>query len=291
MIPAPVLLAVLAVAVGTAGVVLLYLGLRPATEVTVAPPRRTAWWSRAVAGPLLGPRLALGLAAGIVVCAATGWPVAGLACTGLVIVWPALFGAAGATRDRVAQLEALALWTESLKDLVSGASGLSEAIPISVASAPPLLQPPLQRLSGQLAAREPLPEALHGLAVELADPTADLVIAALLMNARARGPGLAASLHRLADSIREELELRRRIEAARRGGRRNVQIMITMVLLMATLMIFVFPPQFSQPYRTVPGQLVLLAVCGIFTAAFIWLRRLADPDIPDVFLTEPGARR
>ena len=245
--------------------------------------------AHAFAGPLLGLRIAGGLIAGVAVLLGTHWPVAAVAVAVLVMSWPALFGATGATRGRIAQLEALALWTESLKDLISGATGLHEAIPASLATAPPILQRPLGRLTGLLAAREPLTTALEQLAADLADPTADLVIAAMIMNTKARGPGLAASLERLAESTREELELRRRIDASRRGGRRNLQIIITMVVIMAALMAFVFPPAFSHPYRTASGQVVLLIVFAIFAVCFAWIRRLSDPDVPDTFLTDPTA--
>jgi Flp pilus assembly protein TadB len=287
------LLAVILLALGAGfGVLLVIAGIRGSdAPPALQPTPRLAKLARALAGPMLGLRVAAGLLAGVGVELATRWPVAAAAVPALIICWPAMFGAAGATRNRIAQLEALALWTESLKDLVAGATGLHEAIPASVGTASPLLQRPLGRLTGLLEAREPLAGALEQLAADLADPTADLVIAALIMNAKARGPGLASSLERLAESTREELELRRRIDASRRGGRRNLRIIITMVVIMAGLMAFVFPPAFSRPYRTPVGQVVLLLVFGIFAACFAWIRRLSDPDVPETFLTDPAVSR
>lgn len=287
------LLAVILLALGAGfGVLLIVSGVRGSHSPTaLRRPGRLQKFARSLAGPMLGLRVAAGLVAGVGVMVATRWPVAAVAIAVLIIGWPALFGSTGATRNRIAQLEALALWTESLKDLVSGATGLHEAIPASIETASPILQRPLGRLSGLLAAREPLPAALEQLAADLADPTADLVIAAMIMNAKARGPGLASSLTRLAESTREELELRRRIDASRRGGRRNLQIIITMVVIMAGLMAFVFPPAFSHPYRSPVGQLVLLIVFGIFGASFAWIRRLSDPDVPETFLTDPLVTR
>jgi Flp pilus assembly protein TadB len=274
------------------GVLLILMGVRGSDgPMSLRPTSRLVKLAHALAGPMLGLRIAAGLVGGVGVELATRWPVAAVSIAALIIGWPAIFGAAGATRNRIAQLEALALWTESLKDLVAGSTGLHEAIPASVETAAPILQQPLGRLSGLLEAREPLPVALEQLAADLSDPTADLVIAALMMNAKARGPGLASSLERLAESTREELELRRRIDASRRGGRRNLRIIITMVVIMAGLMAFVFPPPFSQPYRTLPGQAVLLVVFGIFAACFAWIRRLSDPDVPETFLTDPAVTR
>lgn len=285
------LAAVLIVLVAGMGVVLIVDALQSgSTESPLKRPSALRRLGRAFGGPFLGLRVAGGVVIGVGALLLTRWPVAAVAVAGLVVFWPRIIGASGATRDRVAQLEALALWTESLKDLVSGATGLYEAIPASVASAPPMLLGPLGDLSGLLEAREPLPSALLSFAEELADPSAEMVISALIINAETRGPGLAASLDRLAGSIREELELRRSIDASRRGGRRSVQIMMVAVVVMACMMAFVFPPQFSQPYRTGIGQLVLLIVVGIFGACFFQLRRLGDADVPDTFLTEPASR-
>jgi Flp pilus assembly protein TadB len=282
---------VLIVLAAGAGLIVIASALRSDPNSPLTTPSLLTRLRASIAGPLLGVRLIGGLVVGVGVLALTRWPVAALAVTALIVFWPALFGAVGSSRNRVAQLEALAIWTECLKDLISGATGLHEAIPTSVATAPPVLLSPLSRLSGLIGAREPLPAALRQLAEDLADPSADLIIAALIMNAETRGPGLAASLDRLAGSIREELELRRSIEASRRGGRRSVQIMGVAIVVTACLMAFVFPPQFSAPYRNPTGQLVLLGVFAIFTACFAALRRLGDPDVPQTFLTDPAVRR
>ena len=67
----------------------------------------------------------------------------------------------------------------------------------------------------------------------LTDPSAflpaielTLMIAALILNARLRGPGLRDVLTALAESTREELDMRRRVEAARRSTRRSAQIVV-----------------------------------------------------------------
>lgn len=276
---------VLLVVAGGAGAVMIVVGLRAEPRSAARPANRLVVAVTRLRGPLLGPRLVAGVAAGPAIGWGAGWPVAGLAIVVLIVCWPALFGGAD-QRDRIAELEALAAWTESLKDLVSGAAGLREAIPVSVDTASPLLRAPLTRLRGLLAARESLAAALPVLAADLDDPTAELVVAVLILNARSRGPGLANALAGLAESIREELELYRQIEAQRRGDRRSVQIMVGATACFAAAMAFLFPPQFSHPYRTLSGQFVLLIVLGIFAAAFAWMRRLARPDVPDVFLVK-----
>lgn len=286
--PSTSLLMIVVLAAGAAvGVCLIVAGLRatPTAGSALRPLSRLSAALSGLRGPLLGPRIVIGLGVGLLVLLGARWPVAAIAITALIVCWPLLFGAGSAQRDRIAELEALAMWTESLKDLVSGAAGLREAIPISVDTASPLLRGPLTRLRGLLAARESLATALPVLAADLGDPTAELVVAALVLNARSRGPGLAHALGGLSESIREELELARRIEAGRRGDRRSVQIIVAITCCFGAGMAFLFPPQFSHPYRTIVGQGVLLIVIAIFAASFAWMRRLAAPDVPDLFLS------
>ncbi|MEJ7755712.1 MAG: type II secretion system F family protein [Nocardioidaceae bacterium] len=78
----------------------------------------------------------------------------------------------------------------------------------------------------RLRVREPLPDALMKFADDLDDPSADLIVAALILNSRLRGPGLRDVLSALADSGRDELDVRRRVEGSRRSTRRSVQIVV-----------------------------------------------------------------
>src|SRR5262249_30184946 len=83
---------------------------------------------------------------------------------------------AGVARERAAMagLEALATWTESLRDTIAGAVGLEQAIPASLRAAAPSLREPLTALVERLHTRVPMPEALRRFADDLADPSADL---------------------------------------------------------------------------------------------------------------------
>ena len=62
----------------------------------------------------------------------------------------------------------------------------------------------------RLRVRVPLPVALQRFADEMDDAGADLIIAALILNSRLRGPGLRDVLTSLADSARAELDMRQR---------------------------------------------------------------------------------
>lgn len=219
-------------------------------------------------------RLAAGLAAALLVLAATGWIAAAAGVGLLVAAGDRLLGGGRGARLALARLDGLAIWTESLRDLIATGIALPEALPASVPACPPVLAEPLAGLVDRLAARQGIEPALRALADELADPGADVIIAALILNVRAQGRALVAVLGALAESARAELSLRRGIEAERRSGRRAVQFVVATTVASA-LGLAVLNPTYVAPYRTAAGQLVLTVVVGIFAAGFIWLARLA----------------
>ncbi len=232
----------------------------------------------------LGRRFVLGLIAALVALLITRWPVAALACGLLGFFARSLFGGAAFARADMARLEALASWTESLRDTIAGAVGLEQAIPATYNGAGPALKPHLGLLIDRLRTREPLAEALLKFAEDLADPSADLVVAALVLNARLRGPGLRDVLSSLSVAAREELDVRGRIEAGRKSTRRSVQIIIGLTLVVV-LGLTLLNRRYVAPYSTPSGQIALIIVFAVFGLGFLWLRRLAEFEVPERFLT------
>ncbi|WP_413803942.1 type II secretion system F family protein [Streptomyces iranensis] len=286
----PVLYALLSgVAVG-GGLALLIIALRglPAKS---AHERAKASRRSAELGRFISRRGSLSAGAGLVALLLTRWAVAGLAVAVLVFFWDRLFGGAAEERLAMRRVEALAAWTESLRDTIAGAVGLEQAIPASARAAAPVLRPHLDALVDRLGARTPLPDALQHLADEIDDASADIIIAALILNARLRGPGLREVLGALAKSAREEVDMRQRVMAQRASTRRSVQIVVG-VSVAFVLGLSIFNRDFVKPYGTPVGQLVLACVCGLFALGFWWLRKLSSIETPDRFLTwdEPAVR-
>jgi len=281
MAPSTLLILVLGGVVGT-GVVLLVAALRP----TYRPPRVT---NRRNVVQALGRRTLAAIAVGLLVLVATRWPVAALAAAALVVAGPALFGGAKAEREAMSRLEGLATWTESLRDTIAGAVGLEQAIPATAYAASPAIRSQLLLVVDRLRVRTPLPIALRRLADDLDDPSADMVVAALILNARLRGPGLRQVLTSLSESARAELEMRQRVTAARSSTRRSSQIVIVFSLAVIGA-ITVFNPVFVEPYDSPTGQLVLLGVAGCFAGGFFWMKRLSGIDTPARFLVVEEAR-
>ena len=287
------LLAVLAGAVAGCGLFLFLVALRG------LPPRQSGGRpgpARRMIRELTGVRGVVAVVAGLVTLVATGWLVAGVGVALLVLSWRGLSGAAS-ERRALARLEALATWTESLRDTIAGAVGLEQAIPASLRAAAPVLAEPLSRLVDRLHTREPMPTALRKFADDLNDPGADLIIAALIINSRLRGPGLRDLLGALSRSVREELDVRRKVTADRRSTRRSAQIVVGVSVGLA-LGLAIFDHSYVAAYDSVTGQLVLVVVAALYAAGIVWMRalarfpvaeRLLSPEVPQTSEEIPEA--
>lgn len=273
-----------------AGVGAAILGLIVAVRGTVVDPTRPDNRLEALLhrprSPLLIARLAGGLLLAVLVYLVTRWPVAAVGLGGLVAFWPALMGGSRSERRQVVHLEAVVSWCEALRDTSVAHAGLEQAIPATASGAAPAIRGALLRLSGQLRSQVPLEQALADLAEQL-DHSADLIIAALQMNVRTRGDGLVGVLSDLAVAGREELDLRRKITASRAGDRRAVQLMLGIVLAVATFLVL-FSHTYTAPYRTASGQLALAVVIGLFAISFAWMRKLASAKPPTPYLPKAG---
>ncbi|RBM21372.1 type II secretion system F family protein [Streptomyces sp. PT12] len=239
---------------------------------------------RAEVVAFFGRRGTVAAAVALLVLLLTRWPVAALAAALLAFTWDRLFGGAGEERAGMRRVEALAGWTESLRDTIAGAVGLEQAIPASARAAAPALRGPLNNLVDRLRARTPLPDALQEFADELDDSSADVIIASLILNARLRGPGLRDVLGALAKSAREEVDMRQRVLAQRASTRRSVQIVVG-VSVAFPLGLALFNRDFVEPFGDPLGQAVLSVVCALFGLGFWWMRRLARIELPERFLT------
>jgi len=231
---------------------------------------------------VLSGRGAAAVVIGILILVSTRWVAAAVGIGLLAYNWRSLSGA-GAERQAVARLEGLATWTESLRDTIAGAVGLEQAIPSSTRIAAPAIREPLLRLVDRLHTRMPMPDALRLFAGDLDDPSADLIIAALIINSRLRGPGLRDLLGALSRSVREELDMRRKVSAERRSTRRSVQIVVLVSVGMAIGLAFI-DRSFLTPYSTPVGQLVLALIAVLYGLGIWWLRRLAKFETPQRLL-------
>ncbi len=235
-----------------------------------------------------GPRLGLAGLAALGALALTGWPVLAVGTAGLILLAPG-WSDTRAARHAADRLDALSAWIESLRDLLTTGTGLAEAFIRAESAAPALLARPLAALGNRLAAHEPLDQALRALADDLDDPSGDLVAAALILNAQYQGPNLPTVLGDLAGILRDDANVRRRIEADRRAIRRGVRI-IVVITIGSMLTLATLAPGYVAAYDTPTGQLVLALVLAVDAAALGWMRRLAAMPTAHRFLRPPIQR-
>ena len=262
------------------GLVLLWAGWRGVD----LPQRRLAVLAKVERSNL---RLGLAVAAAVVVGAATGWPVG--AALAAFAGWsaPGLWAGAKDRHKTVARIEAVAGWAEMLRDTMAGAAGLEQAI-IATATVAPL---PIRAEVATLAVRlegERLVPSLRAFADEVADPTCDLVVAALILAAEHQAQRLGELLGSLAQAARDQATMRLRVEAGRARTRTSVRVIVGVTGGLA-LGLAVLNRGYLAPYDSAQGQLMLFFVGAMFVAAFIWLSKLTRPTAVERFLVEgPG---
>lgn len=239
-------------------------------------------WPVATRVDRLPLRLAVGGAAAIAVLALTGWVVGAVWALVAGLALPSLLGARGAREAEVAKVEAIAGWTEMLRDTVAAGNGLIEALEASATVAPRAIRSEVTLLVLRLQ-RGRLVPALRQLAADLAHPMGDLVVAGLLLAATEQAKRLADMLGTLSGVMRDEAALRLRVEAARARTRTTARSVgaITAVTVAGFLLL---RRSYFSPYDSSGGQLVLALIGACFFGAYVLLARMGRPDLPRRFL-------
>lgn len=280
------LLAALAVAAGLTLIVGALSGRQPDPARTG--PTRLERWQADLSDPLVLKRVGITAAAALAAGLFTGWPVAALLTGGGVWFLPELLGRDTTTTAEIARIEAIATWAEMMRDTLSAAAGLEQAILATAPAAPGPIRTEVSALSRHLRAGARLEEALKDFADELADPTGDLIIAALILASRQQARNLADVMGSLAEAARAQAALRMRTAADRARIRTSVRVIISTVLVMAVGLVML-NRSYLNPYDTPTGQMVLLVVAGLFGAALMWLSKIAKGTPITRFLTRLDA--
>lgn len=244
-------------------------GWQPSGQVRRAPTPTWSWTAL---------RLPVAVGVGAVAWGLTGWPALGLGAATATIGLPAMVAAGTNAEDQIDRVEAVEEWTRRLADVLAIGVGLEQAIQTAARTAPPPIAAEVATLSARLAARTPTETALRRFADDLDDPTADLVVASLILASRRRGPGVAAALTAIADSVGEEVAARRRIEADRAKPRTTARAVtvITLTIIAAGML----NRSYTGPYGTPLGQVVLSATLGFFGVALWWMHSMTRSTRP-----------
>jgi tight adherence protein B len=266
------------------GLILLVVGV-VGLEPRPAKPRRRRPGKKDLGR--LEVRLAIAAGVALLVGLVTRWPVGALLSGGFVVAAPAFFGGRRAAEATIARLEAIAGWTEMLRDTMAAAAGIEHAIVSSARVAPEPIQREVLALAARLDSREPLGPALRAFADQLDDPSADLVIVSLVLAVEQRARHLVDLLGVLATATREEVTMRLRVETARARVRTSARI-ISLITISLASGLMLFDRGYLRPFGTLVGQLVLLLIGGCFAAAFWWLARMSKVQAAARFLTADG---
>lgn len=261
------LLASAGAAIGTG----LYLAL-----ATRYPPHRGGRPHPSPASPakITPRRLTLAISTALAVYLLTGWPIGALLAAAAAWFLPVLLGPDRQHTRRLAVIEAIATFTEMLRDTLSASAGLNQALKVTSAHAPEAIAPAARLLAERID--QPgitTRQALHAFADQIADPTADLVALALASASEYPTRDLTALLSALATTAREQAAMRTRIAVARARTRTAVRIITGATLALAAVLL-IADHHYLTPYKTAAGQLTLLITGALFGLGFSWLRKL-----------------
>jgi len=251
-----------------------------------AGPTTPSWMRRAAVS---GPQLFAGGVGAVVALVLTRWPVAVVAGGLLGIEAPTLLGARERRNQDAARSEAVASWTELLRDTMGAAVGLEQAIRSTAVIAPLGIRPQVRSMVARLE-HERLAPSLAALAQDLADTTADLVVTALILAANGEAQDLGELLGSLAEAARDSATLRLRVEASRARIRTSVRIIASVTVGMVILLV-VLNREYLRPFDSIGGQAVLGIVVGCWITALWWLMRMSRFTSPERFLTGSGEQR
>ncbi|MGE3449551.1 MAG: type II secretion system F family protein [Microbacteriaceae bacterium] len=271
-----------ALAAGAAvGLMLIVAGLTG--RQVLDSPTRTA--QRLARSPML-PRTAFAAMAGLLALAVTGW-IVGAAMAGIaVLVLPGVLGGKASRQHAIDRTEAVASWTEMIRDSIVAASGLEEAIVATATVAPSPIAPEVRTLVRRLEHTR-LPDALVAFGEDLDHPSGDLVVAALVIASRLEASDLSGLLSRLAEAARGEARMRIRVEVGRTRVRTATKVIVGVVIA-AVAFLAVVNRSYLTVYDSIGGQMMLAVVGGIFALGGWLLTRMAEIDLPQRFTARAG---
>jgi len=219
---------------------------------------------------------------------ATGWLVAGLIGATAGVMGPMMFRAPRRRRDFTDEIEAYSQWTEQIRDLVAASGSLFEAVTLSADQAPSRLRPQVVQMAS-IARTLGLPAALDWFAAEMDSPFADRLVLGMKI-AWDSGARVGEAFESTARAMRADVDMRRRNEVANARAWTQVLSMIG-VTVVSVLFMFVFNKGFFDPFGSLMGQTVLLAVGVLIFGNVYWVLKLSESGTPVRLLATDADQR
>jgi Flp pilus assembly protein TadB len=251
-------------------------------EVSATNGRRTIEGQRHKVAPIsaagfraLSPKVGLSLVGALVVGAVTRWPVAGMVAAVAPFALPAILRSTS-SRNTTRRTEAVAVWTELLRDTLTASAGLAQAIVATAGVAPDEIREPVAHLADRIMSGASLDDALRVFGLEVNEPSAEQVVSALRLAVSSRAQRLVDLLSALADSTREEVAMRLRVEASRASARSGVRTVIWFSSGFVLLLMIV-AHSYLAPFGSATGQLVLAFVGASYGTGLALMVRFVQP--------------
>jgi len=221
-------------------------------------------------------------AVGVSIFFITRWLLVAVVLSLVFIAVPALKSKQRLRRDERGLADAIATWTEQLRDTLAGAHGLEQAIVATSNHAPAAISSAVRRLSAQIQYGK-LSDGLRRFADDVDHPIADFVSAALITATKYQARDLAQLLGHLAQCAREEGRMRTRIWVGRARTRSSVRI-ISSVVTGFVAMLVIFNRDYLSVYSSLEGQVMLSLIFIVFGVALIMLDQFSRISTPQRFI-------
>jgi hypothetical protein len=179
-------------------------------------------------------------------------------------------------------VEAIATWTENLRDTIAASAGLEQAIFATENFAPRAIAEPVRRLVAGLRYGT-FEDALRRFADDVAHPTCDFVVAALVTASVHQTRDLAQLLTHLSECARSECHLYMRIWVSRARMRTAIRI-ISGAVITFILGLLLLNSAYLTPFMSVEGMLVMVCIVSAFVFALLSLHKMSNIRVPARFL-------
>jgi tight adherence protein B len=179
-------------------------------------------------------------------------------------------------------VEGIATWTENLRDTIAASAGLEQAIFATENFAPRAIAEPVRRLVAGLRYGT-FEDALRRFADDVAHPTCDFVVAALITASVHQTRDLAQLLTHLSECARSECHLYMRIWVSRARMRTAIRI-ISGAVTTFVVGLLAFNTAYLKPFLTVEGIFVMTCIASAFAFALLSLHKLSNIRVPARFL-------
>ncbi len=215
----------------------------------------------------------LAIACAVALGVVTRWPMAFvLGGLGTLVVLPIIRSTKGGSVAE--KIEAIGIWADMLRDTLFASAGLGQAIISTCQLVPEAIRPEVVQLARRIEVGVPIGDALREFASQIDESSADLIVSALILASEHRAQKLADLLEALAESVRDEVNARLRIESARAPLRTSIRVIVGFSLSFALFLVLV-AHQYLQPYDSRSGQIALLLVGSLYLGGLLLMGKMA----------------